>query len=159
MGGGGWTRQHAPTRSLGHGPHAAGSRRGRPCESLTCMKYSSNKQSTHGSATSVGRTSLEMSQHLIRIIFSCKKRVCDGGDAGQMQTTAAAQGGDVPGRSWPLRPAEWTQLCHLEGHAPPTRKLGAPATPWHQTRLWLMPDIIPWLPRQEREGALSEGCS
>ena len=40
---------------------------------LTCMKYSSSKQSTQGSATSVGRTSLEISQHFIRIIFSWKK--------------------------------------------------------------------------------------
>lgn len=38
--------------------------------SLTCMKYSSSKQSTHGSATSMGRTSLEISQHFMRIIFS-----------------------------------------------------------------------------------------
>lgn len=37
---------------------------------LTCIKYSSSKQSTHGSATSMGRTSLEMSQHFMRIIFS-----------------------------------------------------------------------------------------
>lgn len=42
---------------------------------LTCIKYSSNKQSTHGSATSIGRTSLEMSQHFIKIIFSCKKKL------------------------------------------------------------------------------------
>lgn len=40
---------------------------------LTCIKYSSNKQSTQGSATFIGRTSLEMSQHFIKIIFSWKK--------------------------------------------------------------------------------------
>lgn len=39
---------------------------------VTCMKYSSSRQSTHGSATSVGLTSLEMSQHFIKTIFSCK---------------------------------------------------------------------------------------
>lgn len=38
----------------------------------TWIKYSSSKQSTHGSATSVGLTSFEMSQHLIKTIFSCK---------------------------------------------------------------------------------------
>lgn len=37
---------------------------------VTCMKYSSSRQSTQGSATSVGLTSLEMSQHLIKTIFS-----------------------------------------------------------------------------------------
>ena len=36
----------------------------------TCIKYSSRRQSAHGSHTSVGRTSFEMSQHLIKIIFS-----------------------------------------------------------------------------------------
>lgn len=36
------------------------------------MKYSSRRQSSHGSATSVGLTSLEMSQHLIKTIFSWK---------------------------------------------------------------------------------------
>ena len=35
-----------------------------------CIKYSSRRQSTHGSETAMGRTSLEMSQHLIRSIFS-----------------------------------------------------------------------------------------
>lgn len=39
------------------------------------MKYSSSKQSTQGSATSIGRTSLEMSQHFIKIIFSWRKRL------------------------------------------------------------------------------------
>ncbi len=39
----------------------------------TCMKYSSSKQSTHGSATSIGRTSLEISQHLISTILSCHR--------------------------------------------------------------------------------------
>lgn len=40
---------------------------------LTCIKYSSSKQSTQGSATSIGRTSLEMSQHFISTIFSWKR--------------------------------------------------------------------------------------
>lgn len=40
---------------------------------LTCIKYSSSKQSTQGSATSIGRTSLEISQHFISIIFSWKR--------------------------------------------------------------------------------------
>ena len=45
---------------------------GRPSDfSLSlCIKYSSRRQSTHGSETSIGRTSLEMSQHLISIICS-----------------------------------------------------------------------------------------
>lgn len=41
---------------------------------VTCMKYSSRRQSTHGSATSVGLTSLEISQHLIKTIFSWKHK-------------------------------------------------------------------------------------
>lgn len=40
---------------------------------LTCIKYSSSKQSTQGSATSIGRTSLEISQHFISTIFSWKR--------------------------------------------------------------------------------------
>ncbi len=36
---------------------------------ITWLKYSSSRQSTQGSETSMGRTSLEMSQHLIRTIF------------------------------------------------------------------------------------------
>jgi len=36
----------------------------------TWLKYSSSRQSTHGSETSNGRTSLEISQHFIRTIFS-----------------------------------------------------------------------------------------
>lgn len=41
---------------------------------VTCMKYSSSRQSTQGSATSVGLTSLEISQHLIKTIFSCTQK-------------------------------------------------------------------------------------
>lgn len=41
------------------------------------MKYSSSRQSTHGSATSMGRTSLEMSQHLMSTIFSCRNMAAD----------------------------------------------------------------------------------
>jgi len=37
---------------------------------ITWLKYSSSRQSTHGSETSNGRTSFEMSQHFIRTIFS-----------------------------------------------------------------------------------------
>ena len=36
----------------------------------TCIKYSSRRQSAQGSETSMGRTSFEMSQHLIRIFLS-----------------------------------------------------------------------------------------
>ena len=48
-----------------------------------CWKYSSRRQSSHGSATSAGRTSLLMSQHLISITFSCEGeegggRECEG---------------------------------------------------------------------------------
>lgn len=50
-------------------------------DTLTCMKYSSNRQSTQGSATSIGRTSLEMSQHFIKIIFSWKREEGSGGGA------------------------------------------------------------------------------
>lgn len=39
----------------------------------TCMKYSSSRQSAQGSETSMGRTSFEMSQHLMRIFLSCSK--------------------------------------------------------------------------------------
>ena len=39
-----------------------------------CIKYSSRRQSTHGSETSIGRTSLEMSQHLISIICSWRRK-------------------------------------------------------------------------------------
>ena len=38
-----------------------------------CKKYSSRRQSTQGSAISVGRTSLEMSHALINIFLNCKK--------------------------------------------------------------------------------------
>lgn len=38
----------------------------------TCIKYSSRRQSAQGSETSMGRTSFEMSQHLIRIFLSWK---------------------------------------------------------------------------------------
>ena len=41
-------------------------------QSHTWLKYSSSRQSTHGSDTSNGRTSFEMSQHLINTIFNCK---------------------------------------------------------------------------------------
>ena len=42
----------------------------------TCRKYSSSKHSTHGPDTSIGRTSLEISQALISIIFNLTK--CSG---------------------------------------------------------------------------------
>ena len=41
--------------------------------SQTWLKYSSSRQSSHGSATSSGRSSLEISQHFTRTIFSCKR--------------------------------------------------------------------------------------
>ena len=37
-----------------------------------CLKYSSKRQSTHGSAISVGRTSFDISHAFISIRFSCK---------------------------------------------------------------------------------------
>ena len=37
-----------------------------------CIKYSSSRQSTQGSATSFGRTSLDMSHAFINICLSCK---------------------------------------------------------------------------------------
>lgn len=54
------------------------------------MKYSSNRQSTQGSATSIGRTSLEMSQHFIKIIFSWKRDL--GSGLGHRARPAAASG-------------------------------------------------------------------
>ena len=43
-----------------------------------CWKYSSRRRSSQGSATSAGRTSLLMSQHLRTIIFSCVGRRVKG---------------------------------------------------------------------------------
>jgi len=48
----------------------------RPANESSCtwLKYSSSRQSSHGSATSIGRSSLEMSQHFTNTIFSCNQR-------------------------------------------------------------------------------------
>ena len=76
-----WPAHHVHTGTLRKGLRRVtgvggltAAHRGLTRNALTCMKYSSNKQSTQGSATSIGRTSFEMSQHFIKIIFSCKKR-------------------------------------------------------------------------------------
>ena len=65
------------------------------------MKYSSSRQSTQGSATSMGRTSLEISQHLIRTIFSWGRRSevsrrVEGG--GTRRRRGAVEGGGT--RRW-----------------------------------------------------------
>lgn len=79
---------------------------------LTCMKYSSSRQSTQGSATSMGRTSLEMSQHLIRIIFSYKD-----GSGGQRELGVWRGGQGVP------------SLCPIYGEQ--TGAAGVHRGSWH----------------------------
>lgn len=91
----------------------------------TCMKYSSNKQSTQGSATSIGRTSLEMSQHLIRIIFSWRRDLGSGVQHGAGLAAAVWV--------WTRRPQEkalWASaLCSRARVSPgnPRSLPGAPA--------------------------------